>query len=206
MKRAKKGTVPAAGGVVSKITADWTLYQTADGKHKLVADVPVLGKANYSLKLDGKIITFQLDKGKLRQDRPELLLALEAYLAGENSDTIPNAADDPYGDAAVLRGAKLTESQTWLRRLMYMREHYLTQTAMGMPTALDVMLKAHYRGLYKTEPSEEVIRTAKDFITRGKVPHIKAILPVLREYYDGKYKPKSLETLALNLDIITGVF
>lgn len=189
------------GEIFKAIGAEWTLYALGQDRYKLCSNVPIEGNANYNLVIQRGRISRIMDQYRLKSSRPFLYEDVEKAFGTAESFAI----DDPYGDIAIASGKPLTVEQQWQRKLIYMRETYLTRLFTDFPYDMERAIKALYPPVFGEDPTPKVIEEAREFIYRGDKPNEEALLGVLRDYYEGRYKPKSIETLILNLDIICGV-
>jgi hypothetical protein len=200
MARKNKPQIPNPGEVHKQIGNEWTLYKVpGDDRYKLVSVTEIEGHANYSLVITKGRIQATADYLRLRSARPFVYDDVE-YAMG-HVESLPG--DDKFGDIALASGKPMTDQQQWARRVMYVKEKYLTQHG---ECDIEIALRGFYFPIFGEEPTDKVIEAAKEFITAGVLPNEGALLQVLADYYNGKYRPKNLETLALKYDIICGGF
>lgn len=189
------------GEIYKAIGADWTLYSLGQDRYKLCSNVPVEGNANYSLVIKRGRIHASADHHRLRNSRPFVFEDVERACGSIESLT----NDDLYGDIAVASGKPLTADQLWRRKLAYMRECYLTLLFTDKKYDIERAVQALYPPIFGDDPPAQAYEDAREAVFRGEKPNQEALHGVLRDYYEGRYRPKSLETLMLNLDIICGV-
>jgi hypothetical protein len=189
----------------------WNLSKTGEGRYKLYARDPVNGKANYAfgVKNGAPDPHAALDFFKLREERPELLKSLEAYLAEEMSPIVIAAAakeeeeQDPYGDLALQRRRKLTPEQEWKRALLHMRRVALEAAAAKKDTIWESGVRMSYAAIFGQKISDADVVKAIHWITQRQAEiDLKSLLQILTDYYAGKFGPRKCVVLAEQLDLL----
>lgn len=193
------------GEIHKAIGTEWTLYSLGQDRYKLCSNAPVEGNANYSLVIKRGHIERTADQHKLKSARPFLYDDIERAMGTLES----LSENDPYGDIAVASGKPLTAEQMWKRKLVYMRQCYLDlhfATWADKPEYdIERALNALYPPIFGDKPPRQALEQAREAVYRGDFPNRDAYIGVLRDYYEGRYRPKSCETFMLHLDIICGV-
>lgn len=202
--RKNKGT--HEGKYLGTVLENWSIYETAKG-YRAASIAPIVGKANYSFAIAaGKIDKMtNMDAYKLQADRPELYAAIEVFFTGA---PVHPSAEDEFGDLALSQGKsydQLTPVQQWKRALLDMRKYELYWAAKNDQGVWDAGIRMTYSGIFKFKIDDATYATAMQYITKrdGSVD-VEALLSVVRNYHDGKYRPSSCATLEAQFDLIAG--
>lgn len=186
---------------------NWMLRQTGADRYKLAANAPVNGKANYAFGVkETRIDTHAgLDVTKLRDERPDLYKAVEAYFKDAGKPASVEEESDPYGDLAISRKRKLIPEQNWRRGLLQMRRIEFEHVAAQKSSIWESGVRMLWAGIFKTRITDKEAEKALHWITqrRGYVD-LNMLLQIEQEYYAGKYGPHSSTRLEERLEGLAG--
>lgn len=201
--RKNKGNL-AGTYVGTVLDGHWNIYQTATG-YRVSSVSAITGKANYSFGIkSGKFDTHSAaDTYKLKEDHPEIYEAVEKFFETPGN-TVTAVDGDPFGDYQDKK--PLSAIHHWNRMLLYMRMNELENYALGRPSpGMDAGIRMTYSGIFKFKINEEEYNRAQAYIT-GHAAEIdlQTLLSVLRDFFDGKYRPTSHATLEAQFNMLGG--
>jgi len=209
MARLSIPRVPAGCDPFKAVGTDWTLYRLPqDGRFKLVANQPVEGHANYTLEIvNGKIKSLG-DGPRLRKRGGMLFEDVERAMEGV--ETVAEERD-PYGDLLVARhDCRFSPEQKWERNRVLIRISYIESCLFqGGPPPRALLLEniaTYYEPLFESSVPTKILEDAVQFATKGVIPPADVFVQLMRDYHDGKFRPRSMATLVTHLDILQEVF
>lgn len=189
------------GGVLDN---SWAVYETATG-FRASSVATTLGKANYTFGIkEGKIDKHAgMDAGKLQEQRPELYEAIETLFNSPDFRPVADPSDE-FGDIAWSQRKPFSPMQEWKRALLYMRMFELEHAAKGGSGAWDAGIRMSYSAIFKFKIDDDTYAKAMHYITNHGDVELQTLLAVLRDFYDGKYRPNSCATLDTQFNLIAG--